>query len=197
MKNKKRSKVGSLCNMLEVGGVEYEINTDFRDCLELIMILEDESIPDVEKAAEILATLYGEEHLEKITNVNEAISKAIWFLNCGKEIIDDGRSHTPLMDWEQDEQLIFSGISAAVGRDVRMDENCHYWAFMSYFMAMGECTFTFVQSIRNKLSKHIKLEKWEQDFYRQNRHIVDIKKDLDKREEMFKLVFGVGNQMEA
>ncbi len=117
----------------------------------------------------------------------------MWFLNCGKEAPtkDDDDISPPLMDWEQDEQLIFSGIAKTVGRDIRMDAYCHYWSFMSYFMGMGECTFTYVKSIRHKLARHEKPEKWEQDFYRENREVVNIKREAEMREDLFKQVFGM------
>ena len=42
-------------------------------------------------------------------------------------------------------------------------------------MEIGDCTFANVVSIRNKLSKGIKLEKSEQEFYKENRKMVDLR----------------------
>lgn len=184
--------IGELPETLEVGGVEYEINCDFRACLAILTAFGDNELANRDKAFVALDIIYGEENLAKITDYSEAYSKAVWFLNCGKDIAErtEENHQPPLVDWEQDEQLIFSGIAATVGRDIRMDAFCHYWSFVSYFLGMGECTFTAVKSIRYKLARHEKLEKWEQEYYRANREVVDIKRETEKREELFKQVFG-------
>lgn len=48
---------------------------------------------------------------------------------------------------------------------------------MAYFNAIGEGQLSTIVSIRDKLSRHKKLEKWEQDFYKKNRKAVDLKPD--------------------
>ena len=185
--------VGILPTTLEADGVSYEINSDFRACLAVLAAFEDASLTNRDKLTVALTILYGEENLPRIVNYKEAYEKAMWFLNCGKAFAETEPDELapPLMDWEQDEQLIFSGIAATIGRDVRAEGYCHYWAFISYFMGMGECTFTAVKAIRHKLGKHEKLEKWEQDFYRENRELVDLRREVDWKEELYKRVFGV------
>lgn len=186
--------VGYLPETLEIGGMEYEINSDFRACLTVLTAFNDSELTNQDKLMVMIVVFFGEENISCITDYAEAYSKVVWFLNCGKNITEaeDERPLPPLMDWEQDEQLIFSGIAATIGRDIRMDTYCHYWSFISYFMGMGECTFTAVKSIRHKLAKHEKLEKWEQDFYRDNREVVDIKREAEMKENLFKQFFGVG-----
>jgi len=59
-------------------------------------------------------------------NVNEAIEKAIWFLNCGDTMQDDTPSKKPLFNWQQDEQMIFSAVNNVAGREVRTDKYMHF-----------------------------------------------------------------------
>ena len=184
--------VGYLPETLNIAGVEYEINTDFRACLSIFTAFSDPELTNEDKVQVMLIILLGEENLAKISDYSEACRRALWFLNCGKDMKDDAEESplSPTMDWEQDELLIFSGIATTIGRDVRMDPVCHYWAFMAYFLGMEECTFTVIRSIRRKMAKHQKLEKWEQDFYRENRKIVDIRKEREMKERLFEEVFG-------
>ena len=184
--------VGILPMKLTVGGVDYPINTDFRTCLAVTMAQSDPELTTAEKVTVALEMMFGAENLPENSHVKEAYEKVAWFLNCGREAAEsEADEHAlPLMDWEQDEMLIFSGIAAAIGRDVRMDAYCHYWSFMSYFMCMGECTFTAVRTIRQKLQRHEKLEKWEQAFYKANREVVDLKRAVEVQEDLFQMVFG-------
>lgn len=57
---------------------------------------------------------------------------------------------------------------------------------MSYFYEIGDGMFATVVGIRSKLNKHKKLEKNEQEFYRKNKELVDLKKryTLEQREKM-------------
>ena len=192
---------GYLPDTLEIGGIEYEINSDFRVCIATLMMLEDDDLSDDEKIVIMMVRLFGEESIAKITEFGEACRKTIWFLNCGRdsEPREDGFAipSSLIMDWEQDERLIFAGIAKTVGRDIRADEYCHFWSFMAYFMGMGECAFTTVKSIRYKIARHQKLEKWEQVFYRENREIIDIRKNIEKGERLFNEVFGLGQNEDS
>ena len=43
--------------------------------------------------------------------------------------------------------------------------------------------FSTVLSIRNKKAKGVKLEKWERDFYKNNKTVVDLKLQLTEEEK--------------
>ena len=49
-------------------------------------------------------------------------------------------------------------------------------------MEIDEGAFSNVISIRRKKSKGKKLEKWEQDFYNENRKLIDLKPKYTKEE---------------
>ena len=42
-------------------------------------------------------------------------------------------------------------------------------------MEIGDCTFSTILDIRRKLRKHKKLEKWEREYYDENRELINIK----------------------
>lgn len=54
---------------------------------------------------------------------------------------------------------------------------------ISAYFEIGECAFATVVSIRNKKARGKKLEKWEQEYYRENRNTVDIKPKLSEDEK--------------
>ena len=56
-------------------------------------------------------------------------------------------------------------------------------------MEIGECTFATIVSIRAKKQKGKKLEKWEEEFYRENYDKVNLPQKLTKEEEEFLSLF--------
>ena len=87
------------------------------------------------------------------------------------------------MDWEQDATLIIPAVNRVVGREIRADKYMHWWTFLSSYMEIGECTFTHILSIRQKRATGKKLEKWEQDYIRDNKDVVLLKNKLTEQEK--------------
>ena len=50
-------------------------------------------------------------------------------------------------------------------------------------MSIRESLFSEVVSIRQKKAKHKKLEKYEQEFYRENKSLIDIQPRLSAEEQ--------------
>ena len=112
----------------------------------------------------------------------EAIERAIWFLDCG-QTNEDKKPPRKVMDWEQDESILFPSINKVAGKEVRAVEHMHWWTFMGYFMEIDDGTFSTVVGIRQKKVKGKKLEKWEQEFYRNNRKLCDLRKRYTEEEQ--------------
>ena len=87
------------------------------------------------------------------------------------------------IDWQQDAELIVGGVNKVAGCEVRALPYLHWWTFIAYFMNIGSGPLATVVGIRHKLAKGQKLEKWEQQFYRENKEIVDLRPQLTKEEE--------------
>lgn len=51
----------------------------------------------------------------------------------------------------------------------------HWWTFLSAYTEIGDCLFAQIVGIRSKKAKGKRLDKSEQEFYRKNKSIVDIK----------------------
>ena len=88
------------------------------------------------------------------------------------------------MDWEQDAPIVFSAINKISGREVRdPNQYMHWWTFIGYFDEIGEGTFSQVLAIRQKRAKGEKLEKWEREFLKNNRSMVELKQSMSDEEK--------------
>ncbi|MEE0716110.1 Gp15 family bacteriophage protein [Eubacterium sp.] len=184
--------IGELPQSIEVGGVNQPIRTDFRDILTIFEAFNDSELSQEEKVMVCLRIMYVDLDKMDTSLYMEAYEKAVKFINVGQE--DKRENNSPkLMDWEQDEQLVFAAINKVAGTEVRTFEYMHWWTLMGYYMGIGESLFADVVNIRTKKLNHKKLEKYEQDFYKKNKDLVDLKtrytkEELEEREEVKKLL---------
>lgn len=176
---------------LNVGGTEYKIRTDYRVILDILTAMNDLDIFDpgmtedekqIERVMTILQILYIDFDDIPVSDWKEALEKACDFIDCG--IKDDGNPRPRKMDWEQDAPLIVPAINKSVKVDIRSVKYMHWWTFFGLYMEIGESTFSTVIYIRDKRRKGKKLDKWEQEFYRNNKRIVDLKnKEIERSDE--------------
>lgn len=157
-----------------IDGKVYELNTDFRNCLKIILAFEDDELLDFEKAEIMLKNLYGE-NIPK--NTDEAIRKAIYFLDCGEEDEEKkvGTSNsTRLYSFTKDAKYIYSAIKQTHGIDLESIEYLHWWKFVYLFLDLNpECFFCKIIDLRNKKKKG-KLSKEERRLYIQLCDILEL-----------------------
>lgn len=174
---------------LNINGKDYKIRSDFRAVLDILTALKDPNLSNYEMALVLLQILYID--YDEIDDYQEAINKAIWFIDCGEEY-KPTRNKPALMDWEQDFKLIVAPINRILGYECRQADYLHWWSFISAYYEIGECAFSNIVSIRNKKQRHKKLEKWEQEFYRDNREMIDLKKRIsDETQKEIDDILGV------
>ena len=158
-----------------IGGREYEINTDFRDILEIFSYLNDPELPEFIRW-EVALTLF-------FTEVPEQREEAAAFL-C-RFITGGEGAETPgprLLDWQADASAIIADVNKVAGQEIRAVPYIHWWTFLSWFQAIGEGQLSTLVSIRQKLCKGKKLEDWEKEFYRENKKKVDLPKKYSAKE---------------
>lgn len=160
-----------LATTAEIGGISYPIHADYRDILEIFRYLDDPDEPEFVRWQIALALFYegdiSPEHM------GEAMEYLVQFLSCGDTQPAPGPK---LLDWEQDAQIIITDVNKTAGQEIRALPFLHWWTFLAYFHAIGEGQLSTIVSIREKLRTGKKLEKWEQEYYRKNKHQVDLKK---------------------
>lgn len=169
-------------------GHEYAIRTDYRAVLDLLAALSDK---DMQGDTEIETNYIQCELIRRIMleNPDELLPEdAQEVFNAISEFIDMGtepsdKKSPRLMDWEQDATLIIPAVNRVVGHEVRADKYMHWWTFLSAYMEIGECTFSHILSIRQKKATGKKLEKWEQEYIRNNKEIVLLKDKLSEEEK--------------
>lgn len=150
------------------GGAEYPINADFRDILEIIKYLNDATKTEYTRWMIALGLFYeGEIPGEYLEEAARFLSD---FISYGAP---DDKPGPKLMDWEQDAQMIVSDVNKVAGKEIRAEKFLHWWTFLSYFYGIGEGQLSTVVSIRSKKAKGKKLDKSEQEYYRENRKKVD------------------------
>ena len=162
-----------------INDVDYPIRNkcDYRVVLDVINILNSKELSPREQISMAFFVFYGEDfccpdyeiaskEMFKIINMED--SERI-------EEIEKESSKPPIMDWKHDFPSIAPPISRVLGYSVRDPERyTHWYDFVGAYMEIGECSFSTIINIRQKLQNGKKLEKWEEDFYRDNRQKVDL-----------------------
>jgi hypothetical protein len=161
----------TLPTSLAVCGTNYRINADFRDVLEVIHYLTDESLPEFIRWR-VATELFYEDPVRDI-DFPEAMKQMADFISYGTK---DTKPGPKLIDWDIDAQMIVADVNKVSGKEVRAVPFLHWWTFLSYFYGIGEGQLSTVVSIRHKKAKGKKLEKWEQEYYQENKTVVDMKK---------------------
>ncbi len=183
--------IGQLPKTVNVGGKDEPVRTDYRDILTIFSAFNDEELSKEEKVLVCLRIFYENIEDMDMSLYEEAYNKAIIFMDQGRE--NKGNPEPQLMDWEQDENLIFPAVNKVAGMEVRACEYMHWWTFIGYYMGIGESVFSEVINIRLKNQKHKKLEKNEKEFYSKNKDLVDLKvryskEEIEEREGLEKLL---------
>ena len=172
-------------------GRRYRLCTDFRDILEIFSYLNDPDMPEFLRW-QIAVALFFEAPVES-AHMQQAVEYLAWFIAGGEQ-----QRNVPgpkLLDWEQDAAMIICDVNRAAGQELRSLPYLHWWTFLSWFHAIGQGQLSMVVAIRDKLSRGKKLEDWEKDFYRENKHRVELKKrysrqETAEREHLEKLLSG-------
>lgn len=167
---------------VHVAGVDWDIRTDFRVVIDVLIAFENEEYDTEEKWLYCLMSLIDNFDELPENNYSEACIKLSEFIDMG--IKDDKKMPRKTMDWEQDASIIIPAINKVVGHEIRGEKYMHWWTFLSSYMEIdNKSLYSHVLSIRTKKAKGRKLEKWEQEFYRENKSLIDIKKKLTPEEE--------------
>lgn len=166
-----------------IDGKEYNLNTDFRTCLNIILAFEDEELLEWDKVDIMLENLYGVENIPE--NIDEAIKKAVLFLDCGEtdEQQKVGKISSRLYSFSKDAKYIYSAIKQTHNIDLENIEYLHWWKFVYLFLDLDkDCFFCKMLDLRNKKAKH-KLNKDEKKMYIELYDILELNNKREFTEE--------------
>lgn len=157
---------------------DIELSEQYRLCASLIIFYEDiNSIEDIEEK-------FGDD-------VNTAVTEMYNFFNCN----DAGHKvNYRLLDWDKDEQMICGAVNNVAHTEIRALPYLHWWTFMGYYTSIGESVFSTVVSIREKIVKHKKLEKYEKEFRYNNPQYFDWNSKTLEQQELENEVMSLWNK---
>lgn len=165
---------------LNIGGVDFNIRTDYRAILDILIACNDPELDEYAKAEVMIKILFIDWEMIPEKLLEEAAQKASDFIDCGQK---EEKKRPKLIDWQQDAGIIIPAVNKVAHMEVRAVPCVHWWTFFSYFMEVGESLFTNVIVYRNNRAKHKKPEQWEKDFYKENKSLIDFKSDLSEEEQ--------------
>ena len=124
---------------VDIEGIEYEINSDFRTSILFELLMQDVEIEDEEKIIQALQLYYK----KRPKNIDEAINKMLWSYSCGKENTLEadsktGSSSEKIYDFDYDDEYIYSAFLDQYGIDLNEIEYLHWWKFKAMFKALKE-----------------------------------------------------------
>ena len=173
---------------VDIDGTEYEIRSDYRAALDICMAMSDAELDEQDKAFTMLDIFYPSFDDMPTAHYQQAIERCLWFINCGEE--ETERQHIKLMDWEQDFKYIVAPINRVTGTEIRSIEYMHWWTFIAAYYEIGDCTFAQIVRIRDKKARGKPLDKTEQDWYRKNRNLVDLKTKYTQEDDEILRLWG-------
>lgn len=155
---------------------EYPIRNkgDYRMVLDCFEALNDEQLSQKDRTITTLIIFY--DNVNSIsdlvdmfgTDLTQPVLEMFKFFNCGQMDSPGIKTGYKCVDWNKDSQLIAGAVNNVAGKELRAEPYVHWWTFMGYYQSIGDCPFATIVSIRNKIKKHKKLEKYEQEFRKEN-----------------------------
>lgn len=184
-----------LPTQIEIGGKAFNIrnNGDYRVILDAIAAFQDPEISEEERIISSMIIFYADLSTEQdiydtFDNPETAIREMMSFISLN----DDETGYNAgikLIDWVQDEKLVVSAINNVARTEIRAVPYLHWWTFIGYYMAIGECSLSMIVGIRYKLARHKKLEKYELEFKNKNPQYFTWKKDQKEAELLMKQIW--------
>lgn len=167
---------------LTIGEVDHPIRCGWRAVMDIFSAFNDPELEQEDKTEVMLRIFFPRWREIPFRDYAQAVEKACAFIDCGYRR-DEEQKRPRIVDWAQDAPLIIPEINKIANTDVRIDQNLHWWTFFGWYMAIEGGLFGTVLRIRQKKADHKKLDKWEEEFYRKNKHLVDIEKPLTAEEK--------------
>lgn len=172
-----------------IDDISYKIRNkgDYRMVLDCFNALDDKQLDNNTRVLTSLIIFYEDvstfDDIYRLfgDNLQKAVQEMYNFFNCNRVNLGI-KSHYKLLDWKNDEILIISAINNVAKKEVRAEDYIHWWTFIGYYTAIGDCPLSNIISIRSKIAKGKKLEKYESQFRRENPEYFNMRYNLDDEE---------------
>ena len=119
----------------------YELSTDFRNMINVEMLMHDEALNTFRRNLRMLQQLYP----VIPEDADKAIAGLLWFFSRGENEGDGGGAQSSKKpkrsyDFEQDADHIYASFCAAYGIRLTEIEYMHWWEFLALFHGLPEDT---------------------------------------------------------
>lgn len=164
----------SLQTSVQINQASFNIRNggDYRMVLDCFEALNDVELSHNERIYAALIIFYEDfddvnDFPKDSDEVTELVKAMFRFFNQNEDI-QSNTQDIRLIDWNEDSTLIVSAINNVANQEIRSLPYLHWWTFMGYYMAIGECPLSHIVSIRSKKARGEKLEKYEKKFIQDN-----------------------------
>nr|DAD89701.1 MAG TPA: hypothetical protein [Siphoviridae sp. ctWDo30] len=171
--------IDRLPDSLNVNGVEYPINTDFRAGIYYELLMQEE---DEKAVVEGLKVYYGERIPE---DLGAAIEQINWFRNCGrpeKKLTGAGAGNgKQAFSFSCDSDYVYAAFMAQYRIDLTEVEYMHWWKFMALFESLDKES-RLMEIMGYRVAKLEGLSKEQRKFYRSMQQYFAIPKSEKEQE---------------
>ena len=124
---------------VEIDGVEYEINSNFRVSILFELMMQDSELDDKEKIIQALNLYYP----VIPEDINKAVDMLLWFYRGGKDIVSNGKGAGKgkigqIYSFDYDDDYIYSAFLDQYSIDLQDIEYLHWWKFKAMFKSLKE-----------------------------------------------------------
>lgn len=172
---------------VEIDGIEYKINTDFRIGIMFELLIQDNTLTDMEKVEIALNLYYPEIPHDPI----QALEKILWFYRCGKEYDaespQEGTEGTTqqqaIYSFEHDAEYIYAAFLDQYGIDLQDIEHLHWWKFRALFKGLKEDNLIVKIMGYRSIKIDDNMTEAEKKFYRRMKRIYTLPDDRTQEEK--------------
>lgn len=177
--------VDGLPDTVEIGGVDYRINTGFRTAILFELMMQDVFFYPAEKQDMALKLFFP----TIPSDFQSAMHAIIWFYSGGDRQPSGGRkskrrgnNDKKIYSYEHDDQYIYSAFMEQYGIDLT-DANLHWWQFRALFAGLNEkCKICQIMHYRG-MEIAAKMSKEEQKFYREMKKLYALPISEDEQQK--------------
>ena len=179
--------IDSLPESVDVGGMEYEINSDFRTAILFELLMQDTEVSDADKgymALELFYPIVPED-------MDEAAEKLLWFYSCGKEyrakrngIVQGADNVRRIYSFDYDDDYIYSAFLTQYRIDLQDTEYLHWWKFKAMFRTLSDdLEFSKIMEYRStEITSGMTKE--QREFYRKKKELYALPLPADEEEKI-------------
>jgi hypothetical protein len=168
---------------VSVGGRQYPIDADFRNCIRFEQLMFDSDVPDNLRGAIALHLFYP----EIPPDTAGAFRAILWLYSCGEqpkeEINKSGGNGKRIYDYEYDSGYIYAAFLADYGIDLESIEYLHWWKFRALFASLRQGNM-IVKIMGYRAADTRKMKGEEKKHYREMQRLYALPRPAGEQEKL-------------